>query len=138
MNRAELQALADLRVGDAQLLLQNGRNQGAYYLVGYAIECALKAAVAKQIRQHDFPDRKLIMDSYTHNLEQLLAISGLKPQLETRVAADSGFEVNWTTVKDWNESSRYDSTITEVKARDLITAVTDQGHGVLPWLKTLW
>ena len=138
MNRAELHALTGVRVGDATVLLDSGRYQGAYYLVGYAVECALKACVAKQIREHDFPDRKLILDSYTHDLAQLLAISGLKPQFEARIAADKAFEVNWTTVKDWNETSRYDTTITEVKARDLFTAVTDQTHGVLTWLKTLW
>ena len=138
MNRTELHALADIRIADARVLLDGGRYQAAYYLVGYAVECALKACVAKQIREHDFPDRKLILDSYTHSLEQLLAISGLKSQFEARVSADKSFEVNWTTVKDWNEASRYDSTITDVKARDLFTAVTDQGHGVLTWLKTLW
>jgi HEPN domain-containing protein len=138
VNRAEFHALADTRVGDAQVLLAAGRHQAAYYLAGYAIECALKACVAKQIRQHDFPDRKLINDSYTHNLEQLLAISGLKPQFAAQIAADRALEVNWTTVKDWNEASRYDSTITDVKASDLLTAITDQSHGVLTWLKTLW
>lgn len=138
MNRDELHTLADIRVADAKTLLDGGRYQAAYYIVGYAVECALKACVAKQIREHDFPDRKLILDSYTHNVEQLLAISGLKSQFEARTAVDKAFEVNWTTVKDWNETSRYDTTIPDVKARDLITAVTDQGHGVLTWLKTLW
>jgi len=138
MNRADLQALADLRVADARVLLDAGRYPAAYYLVGYAVECALKACVAKQIREHDFPDRKLISDSYTHNLEQLLRISGLKAPFEARIAADTTFEVNWTTVKDWTENSRYDATISEVKARDLFASVTDQAHGVLAWLKTLW
>lgn len=138
MNRTELQALADIRIADATVLLDGGRHQAAYYLLGYAIECALKACVAKQIREHDFPDRRLILDSYTHSLEQLLAISGLKPHFQARVTSDRSFEVNWTTAKDWNETSRYDSTIAEVKARDLFAAVTDPAHGVLTWLKTLW
>ncbi|MFN2571351.1 MAG: DNA-binding protein [Gemmatimonadales bacterium] len=138
MNRVELQVLADIRVGDAALLLQGARYPGAYYVAGYAVECALKAAIAKQIREHDFPEKKLVNDSHTHDLERLLAISGLKPQFDIRVAGDNAFAVNWTTVKDWNETTRYDGTIAEVKARDLFTAVTHQDHGVLPWLKTLW
>ena len=137
MNRAELQTLADIRIADANVLLDAGRYPAAYYLAGYAVECALKACVAKQIREHDFPDKKLINDSYTHDLGKLLTISGVQVQFDTRIA-DSDFEVNWATVKDWNEGSRYDSTITEVTARDLFTAVTDQAHGVLTWLKTLW
>ncbi|MDP3938052.1 MAG: HEPN domain-containing protein [Deltaproteobacteria bacterium] len=138
MNRAELQALAGIRVAEAKVLLEAGHYHGAYYLIGYAVECALKACVAKQIREHDFPDRKLILESYTHDLGQLLAISGLKKQFDERVATDKPFEVNWSTVKDWNETSRYDSTINDIGARDLWAAVTDDTHGVLTWLKTLW
>ena len=108
------------------------------YLVGYAVECGLKACVAKQIREHDFPERKLIQDSYTHDLEQLLRISGLKAAFDSRVAVDQALAVNWSTVDDWNESSRYDSAITELKARDLFNAVTDPNAGVLTWLKTVW
>ena len=138
MNRADLQSLADLRVQDAKVLVDAGRYPAAYYLLGYAVECALKACVAGQIREHDFPDKQLILDSYTHDLKQLLRISGLAARFNERMAADKPFEVNWTTVKDWNESTRYDTTISEVKARDLFSAVTDGKAGVLTWLKTLW
>lgn len=138
MNRADLQSLSDIRIADAKVLLGARRYQAAYYLVGYAVECALKACVAKQIREHDFPDKQLILDSHTHSVSQLLRISGLKAQFEARIAADKSFEVNWTTVKDWNENTRYDGTISDVKARDLFNAVTDQTSGVLPWLKTVW
>jgi len=138
VNRADLQTLADARVADAEALLDARRYPAAYYMVGYAVECALKASVARQIREHDFPDKQLILDSYTHNLEQLLRISGVKAPFDSRIAADKAFEVNWTTVKDWNESTRYDMTIPEVKARDLFNAVTDAKAGVLTWLKTVW
>ena len=138
MNRTDLHSLVDLRVADANALLGSGRYAAAYYIVGYAVECALKACIAKQIKEHDFPDRKLILHSYTHNLEQLLAITGLKADFDARIQADKVFEVNWTIVKDWSENARYDATITEVKARDLVAAVTDQAYGVLTWLKTQW
>lgn len=138
MNRSDLQSLADSRVEDAKALLNAGRYPAAYYMVGYAIECALKSCIAKQIKEHDFPDRQLIADSYTHKLEQLLRISGVKAQLEKRAASENSFEVNWTTVKDWSPESRYDTTISDIKARDLFAAVTDPTHGVLAWLKTVW
>jgi hypothetical protein len=138
MNRGDLQALAEARLGDGIVLLSAGRYGGAYYMLGYAIECGLKAAIAKQIREHDFPDRKLIVDSYTHDLAKLLDLSGLRRDFTAKVAADPAFAVNWTTTKDWNEARRYDTNITDVMARDLHTAITDQTSGVLPWLKTLW
>ncbi len=77
MNKSDLQTLTDTRVTDAKLLLDAGRFPAAYYLLGYAVECALKACIAKQIKEHDFPDKQLVLDSYTHNLEQLLRISGV-------------------------------------------------------------
>lgn len=138
MNRKDLQILAELRLDDAKILLDAGRFAGAYYLLGYAVECALKACITKQIKEHDFPDKQLILDSYTHNLEQLLRISGVKSQLDLRMTGDKAFEVNWTTVKDWTEAARYDNNVPEVRARDLLNAVADATSGVLTWLKTVW
>ena len=48
MNRRDLQQLADDRVLDAEALLNAGRWAAAYYLSGYAVECALKARIARQ------------------------------------------------------------------------------------------
>ena len=138
MNRNDLQSLAELRVADAEILLNARRFPAAYYLLGYAVECALKACIARQIKEHDFPDRQLVLDSYTHNLEQLLRISGVKPQFDARVKVDKAFEVNWTTVRDWTEAARYDDNVPEVRARELLIAVMDATSGVLTWLKTLW
>lgn len=57
MNRADLQALSRLRIKEARLLLKHRQFEGAYYLTGYAIECALKAAIAKRTAKYDFPDK---------------------------------------------------------------------------------
>lgn len=138
MNRSDLQILADLRIVDAKILLDESRFSGAYYLLGYAVECALKACIAKQIKEHDFPDKQLVFDSYTHNLEKLLRISGAKHMFDSLIKTNQFFEVNWNIVKDWTEGSRYDNNVSEVKARDLLNAVTDETNGVLTWLKTVW
>jgi hypothetical protein len=135
MNRRDLQILADLRVVDVERLLDAGRHAGAYYLLGYAVECALKACIAKQIMEHDFPDKGLVNSSYTHDLKQLLDISGVKPQFELRIKTDKSLDVNWSTVKDWTEGARYKDNIT---AWDFFNAVTDPKSGVLTWLKTVW
>lgn len=138
MNRRDLQILADLRIVDAKILIDGSRFSGAYYLLGYAVECALKACIAKQIKEHDFPDKQLVLDSYTHNLEKLLRISGVKLMFDSLIKTNQSFEVNWNIVKDWTEGSRYDNNVSEVKARDLLNAVTDGTDGVLTWLKTVW
>ena|SRR5687767_3614244 len=107
MQRAEWQQLADLRLQDAEVLLAAQRWEASYYLLGYCIECALKACIAKQFRLHDVPDRKLVADFYTHDLEQLVRISGIRLQMEGQFQADSSFSRNWSTVKDWKEDTRY-------------------------------
>jgi hypothetical protein len=138
MNRTDLQILAADRVADAEALLQLKRWTAAYYLLGYAVECALKACVARQFRQDEIPDKTFVNNFYTHRLDLLLNISEFKTALDSRAASDAVFLVNWNTVRDWNETARYDHSITETKARDLFVAVTDPGFGVLPWLKTHW
>jgi HEPN domain-containing protein len=138
VNRSDLQRIADLRVRDAEVLLAGGQPDGAYYLLGYAVECALKSCIAKQIREHEFPDRKLVNDSYVHNLEKLLKVSGINEQLDAEENLNRAFEANWTVVKDWSEERRYQHSVTEKVARDFFAAVTDPTNGVLTWLKKYW
>ena len=59
LSRSDLQGLALVRLDDARSLLAADRWDGAYYLAGYAAECGLKACIAAQTRQYDFPDREL-------------------------------------------------------------------------------
>ena len=138
MNRSDLQKLADLRVKEANILLDNECYEGAYYLLGYAVECALKSCIAKQIKQHDFPDLKLVRDSYTHDFEKLINISGLKGALQAEMSVNPAFGVNWGIAKDWSEEARYEETIGEARAKDFFTAVTATSGGILPWLKNWW
>jgi hypothetical protein len=138
MNRTDLQLLAEARVQDALVLIGAGRWAAAYYLFGYAIECGLKACAVRQFRQDEVPDKTVVNDFYTHRLEKLLAISGVKGGFDTRANSDLAFQVNWNTVRDWNETSRYDHSIGEAKARDMQIAVTDPVTGVLTWLRTQW
>lgn len=59
MNRGELQALAIVRIKETRILLDAGCYDGAYYLAAYAVECALKACIARQIPAEEFPDLML-------------------------------------------------------------------------------
>ena len=137
MNRDDFRRLAELRLREARALLQARHFDGAYYLGGYVIENALKACIAKQTKRFEFPDRKTVNESHTHNLEQLLRVAGLQPELEREAASSRAFEVNWTVVKDWSEESRYQRH-TRQEAEDLFNAITDPQNGVLPWIRQRW
>lgn len=138
MNRADLQRLADVRLKDAQVLLAAGSFDGAYYLAGYAVECAFKACIAKQIREFDFPDRRVVERAYTHNLSQLMEVSGVRVLFEEAGAAHKPLRVSWTIVRDWSEASRYILETSEEAASDMVAAVGDETNGVLSWLKNYW
>ncbi len=139
MDRNDLKTLADARVADAQALIAAGRWPAAYYLLGYAVECALKAVAAKRFREHEVPDKQVVIDFYTHDLKtKLLGVAELGRPLETRLTADPSFQISWKQVCDWNEAKRYEPNIAEKSARDMLVAVTDPASGVLPWLKTQW
>ena len=60
VNRQDLQSLARTRHAEAKALLRAGRSDGAYYLAGYAVECGLKACIAKATKRYDFPEKKSV------------------------------------------------------------------------------
>jgi len=137
VNRKDLQQLASIRLREAKVLLDNGNYDGAYYLCGYAIECDFKACVAKQTKRHDFPNKKTVNDSYTHDLVQLVKVAGLKTALEQEIRSNAIFAVNWGIVKDWTEESRYERH-PQIAAENLYAAISDNRHGVLRWIKRHW
>jgi HEPN domain-containing protein len=139
MNRADFQRLAGLRVEEAKILLDQGYYSGAYYLAGYAVECALKACIARQTKRHDFPPAPdVVRNMYVHDLARLLKQAQLEAAHKSQRDANPQFRDNWDVVKDWSERSRYDYDISERRARDLYAAVTDRRNGVLSWLKKYW
>lgn len=137
MNRKVFQELTKIRIREARTLLHAGHYPGAYYLIGYAVECALKACFSKQIKRYDFPDKKLIEKAHTHELEKLVGIAGLSRDLERDRQANIDLNTNWLVVKDWKETFRYDLGINRQQARDLYSACTGRS-GILPWIRRRW
>jgi HEPN domain-containing protein len=135
MNRTDLQQLAEERLGDAQVLLANNRYSAAYYVVGYAVEFGLKACIAKLTRAEDFYDKTLAGKIFTHKLEQLANYARL--DIQQLGNADSDFAANWAQVKDWDGESRYE-THTQTEAEQMIKAVQDPDHGVMPCIRQYW
>ncbi|MEE9391145.1 MAG: DNA-binding protein [Planctomycetota bacterium] len=138
MNRETLKKLSSLRIKESRCLQTAGMNAGAYYLCGYAIECALKARIAKNTRRHDFPDKDLAHQAYTHSLEKLIGLAGLREEFEKDMKTQPQLQLNWMVVKDWSERSRYDSQITRALAKDMYSASVSRKHGVLTWVKKSW
>ncbi len=125
---------------DAEALLDKQRWSAAYYLAGYAVECGLKACVVVYVESNAdviFREKEYSKQCWTHDIEKLVALAGLKQQRDADTAANRALETHWQIVGDWTEVARYE-TATQVKAERLYQAVTDNANGVLPWIRNHW
>jgi len=133
MDRKDLQALSKIRLIEAKALLRLGHYDGAYYLAGYAVECALKACIAKETRRHEFPDKKRVNESHTHILKDLVKLARLEDSYLDRLRTDKTFRDNWEVVQFWSEQSRYRRSRPE-DAQEILQAA----NGVIAWIKLHW
>jgi HEPN domain-containing protein len=82
-------------------------NDGAYYLAGYCLECALKACIAKATRRHDFPDKKTVVASHTHSIIELLKVAHLEKECSRARTAQCNLSRQLGYCISWSEDSRY-------------------------------
>lgn len=89
-----------------------------------------------KLAKSDFPEKKKVLDSYTHELEKLVKVANLEDELKS-LKADPDFLALWLVVKQWSEESRYKKHNRQ-EATDIYLAITDPNHGVLQWLQQHW
>ena len=74
-------------------------------MTGLAVECALKSCLAGAVKEHDFPDKQFVNEMYVHKLEKLFQLNGdLWQKLQDGMKTDGKLRVNWSTVKDWDNT----------------------------------
>jgi hypothetical protein len=137
MNRGDLQRLSRIRMQGARSLFASGLFSGAYYLSGYAVECALKSSIAKETVKFEFPSLIRVKSSYTHSLVDLLKTADLANDFQTARQQAPDLQASWDVVKDWSEQSRY-KVWTRAEADAMIDAVGKAKSGVLPWIELRW
>jgi hypothetical protein len=139
VNRVEARRFAEARVVDASVLLDAGRWQAAYYLIGYAVECALKSCVLAYVEESGiiFQDKKFAEKCFTHDIEALVSAANLVAIRGQDIAANPAFGLNWQLLKDWGVGVRYLDK-SEDEARALFEAVTTHPNGLLSWIKERW
>jgi HEPN domain-containing protein len=102
---AELDRIAQARLGDAKALLAASRYDGAIYLCGYSVEVALKARICRALNWSDFPSTGGEFQAYktfqTHELDVLLRLSGQEVRIKQQRFA------LWNAVAVWKSESRY-------------------------------
>lgn len=138
LNRDKLRILSDGRLAEASVLLDNKLWTGAYYMIGLAVECALKAFLAQGVQQYDFPEKSFVSRAYTHKLKDLAQLdAALWLELEAEIKADVRLRANWATVLRWDDENRYE-VVEELEAKSLYAATTESGTGVMEWIRRRW
>jgi hypothetical protein len=139
LNRAELQQLSRARIDDTAALLAARRWQAAYYLTGYALECALKSCILSRIERTGiiFEDKRFVENCWTHDLEKLVVQSDLVVEFGLARSAQPELDANWLIAIDWSVESRYQLS-SQAQATQLLEAISNPINGVLVWFRNFW
>ncbi|HVA48013.1 MAG TPA: hypothetical protein VNH11_16710 [Pirellulales bacterium] len=140
MTKQDWQDLAETRLIDAGILLQNQRWSAVYYLAGYAVECGLKACVVGFVENNPgiiYEERRFSDACWTHKLSELIGVARLDAACVADSVANPAFAQNWAVTIRWNEASRY-VLVPEPKARELYDATSHPQDGVMKWIRDHW
>lgn len=137
-NAANLKALALERLREAECLIEKGHVGGAYYIGGYAIELALKAAICKKLGvemfEKDEVPRHIAKSFMIHDLSDLVILAGIAIEIENQCRVDNAFHISWSMVSDWSEQRRYELACEVEKAKIFVFSIKI----VMKWLQKNW
>lgn len=124
---------------DSTLLKENARNNGAFYLIGYVIELALKICISNYFLSKHYPPDNFKKNHFKiHDYEHLLSFTGLYKEMYSRSNTDL-LRQNWNIILQWNPEIRYSNVKkSDNELADIFSAIFDENYGVLQWLKQNW
>lgn len=140
MTKQDWRDLAETRLVDAGVLLQNQRWAAAYYLAGYAVECGLKACVIDLVEKNPgiiYEERRFSDSCWTHKLGELIGVARLDAARVADEIANPALARSWAAVIKWNEASRY-VLVPEPQAREIYDAISHPLDGVMKWIRDHW
>lgn len=146
----EIKQLAYERLSEAQILCENAKYDGAFYLTGYSIELMLKAKVCEHLGIDNLFDEQCQIYSIsevrkaakTHDIAVLLMFSGLRNKFEIAKGINKVLEQTNARLFAvsgrclWNEQSRYQlvGSQNSENVQKLIELLQHE-EGLLQWIK---
>jgi HEPN domain-containing protein len=137
MSRKQLQILAKLRLEEAEALYNAKLYDGSVYLVGYAVELALKARICRLLKVPEYP-----LDAgqsfKVHDLDLLKVLAGLSAEIS--VTKNIELFNNWSKAVTWDPEQRYEAPgkHTAATAKIILNSIRAKPNGVLTWLSKRW
>lgn len=136
INRATLRTVAKDKLKAAKILFRAGDYDTAGYLIGYVVECGLKAMICKRLNLNDYPDTGKHTDVFaSHALDRLLVLSGYSRDID--LTKNPNLFNNWSKLtKDWKPEIRYTKgAYSQALIYEKIAALEDPVDGLLVWFK---
>ena len=146
----DFKSIAEKRLNTVDILIANQEWGVAVYMMGFVLECILKALTCKALKLATYPEMQSTkhakIKSYflTHDFDMLLIISGTSQIFglsEEGASSWSGFTQEYTKSGAWT-SIRYDvlNRFDEKKAKSLYTYLTSKPDCIIPILEKqkLW
>jgi hypothetical protein len=114
----------------------------AYHLAGLAVELGLKSCVLARLAGSpevifDATNKEYSKKCWTHDIENLVDLAGLKPDLDSAKSATPALAKNWAIVAAWSVDSRYEMK-PPLEAQTLYNAIGDPVSGVMQWIMGRW
>ena len=147
MTREDYRQLSDLHVQHGKALLEGGFYSGAWYISGYAVECGIKACIAKLFRltaDDDFPEPMSgnpgggTINLRSHNFKFLVQAAGLKLVWDREMNGSRRFRDNWDIVNRWSPEGRYATDRVQSEVVEFYSAIVDPNHGAMECIKRHW
>jgi HEPN domain-containing protein len=127
---ADIKQLAWQKLHDAEMLLQSGRPDSAYYVAGYTVELLLKARICKTLKIDNFfhfdesSTKLLSKEAYrpfrVHDFSQLMVLSGIYSDFKRE---EPELKDHWSVVQKWKEDARYLTGKSEKEVEGFLTSV---------------
>ncbi len=138
--RTEQKDLALARLKSIKILMDGTDWDMAGYLMGYVVECALKAAVCRTLNQATYPDNLEKDDQarsffQTHRIDRLLMVSGMSDIFEGTTNHPKILQ-NWSDFTfnypaNWTEKRYQPGYWNEEKVKKCYTNLTEKPYGIL-------
>ncbi|MHB8501126.1 MAG: HEPN domain-containing protein [Candidatus Acidiferrales bacterium] len=136
--RNELQALARLRLQEAETLFAAGFYDGCACLCGYVVELALKARICAALGIYEYAEKGRLGETFkTHGFEELRVLAGMEKEL---AAANKPLGDNWSLATSWKPGSRYEpaGTYDQAGATAILDAIRNKSDGMLECISQRW
>jgi len=137
--RLQLQALAQLRLQEAEALFAAGFYDGCAYLCGYVVEFALKARICATLGLNEYPEKgSRLKDAFrTHDFDDLKLLAGMEHEFS---ANNPVLLANWSIASKWKPEQRYEpqGSYDRVAAEAILNAIHTKPDGVLECISLHW